>query len=88
MENPALTDGNRGTNRNQLAFLQRVVEKRSPHLLSRLSELEQRPLSVDEREMFRELVADEFMEAGLQENDEPTGYGLALESVIDWLGHV
>jgi hypothetical protein len=45
-------------------------------------------LTTEEREALRELVADEFAEAGLQQNDEPTGHGLALESVIDWLGMV
>ena len=36
--------------------------------------------------MFRGIVADELTEVGLRANDEPTGYGLALEGVIDWLG--
>lgn len=74
--------------RNQLAFLRRLVEKRRPELGPRLTELERCPLSADERELFRELVADEFVEVGLHENDEPTGYGRELESIIDWLSKV
>jgi hypothetical protein len=74
------------TDQSQLALLRRVVEKRRPDLLERLVDVVRRPLSSTEQETFRELVAEEFAEMGLRVNDEPTGYGLALESLIDRLG--
>jgi hypothetical protein len=72
----------------QLALLRRVVSKRNPELLALLSTLASRPLTSEEREMLRGSVLTEFLEIGLQADDEPTGYGLALQGVIDWLGHV
>jgi hypothetical protein len=77
-----------GTDRHRLAFLYRLVEKRRPELVPRLAELERHTLSADEREVLRELVADELTEVGLRDNDEPTGYGLVLESIINWLGKI
>jgi hypothetical protein len=88
VENSALTSSAKPSDPSQLVLLRRVVQKRKPEQSARLSELWQHPLTDTEREMYREIVADEFAEAGLQANDEPTGYGLALESVIDWLSHV
>jgi len=73
---------------NELVVLRRVVEKRDPALLTRLDSLADCPLTDDERESLRDLVADEFTERGLRNDDEPTAYGLVLESIIDWLGHV
>jgi hypothetical protein len=84
----ALTSRSKGGNEHKIALLRRIVVKRRPELASRLDQVGQRPLTPEEREVLRELVADEFAEAGLQQNDEPTGHGLALESVIDWLGMV
>jgi hypothetical protein len=73
---------------NELVVLRRVVEKRNPALLIRLDSLPERPLADDERETLRDLVSDEFTQLGLRDDDEPTPYGLFLESIIDWLGHV
>lgn len=36
---------------------------------------------------LRELICDEFISRGLEQNDEPNSYGKFLESLIDELGH-
>jgi hypothetical protein len=76
------------SDRDMLALLRRIIERRKPGLSPLLNEIGRHRVSDDEREMLRGVVADELVEAGLRPNDEPTAYGLALEAVIDWLGHV
>jgi hypothetical protein len=46
-----------------------------------------RPLTQDEREMMREILAAELVESGLGQGDEPNDRGLLIETAITWLGH-
>lgn len=68
-------------------LLHRAVTAHNPQLLYVLSEIGQRPLTIDEREELRGALAEELTAAGLNVEDEPTPYGLELEHLIDVLGH-
>ncbi len=73
---------------SEAQLLWEVVSKHQPRLLSLLQVLGTRPLTIEEREALREAVADEFSAVGLDENDEPNARGIALEDLIDRLGHL
>jgi hypothetical protein len=68
-------------------LLRQVVERRHADLLELVDVLDTRPLTDDEREELRGVIADELVEDELDAQDEPTPRGLLLEEVIDWLGH-
>ena len=71
---------------SRLQFLRRVVQKRDSTLQYAVDKLEKRSIDAAEIELLRELLADELVEFGLREDDEPTPYGLELESLSDWVG--
>lgn len=72
----------------ELNLLKEVVSKHNPSLLPMINSIGQVPLSFEQRESIREAIADEFIETGVGENDEPNDRGLSLESLIDRLGHL
>lgn len=72
----------------KLELLRQVVSKRSPELLEQLSQLDVVPLTDEHRERLRAVVMDEFCDTGLQEDSEPNQRGLALEEIVDLLGHL
>jgi hypothetical protein len=72
----------------QLRLLHSIVARRKGELLPLLAALRDRTMVGEEREALRGVVLEELLERGLQAGDEPTAYGLKLEDVIDWLGHV
>jgi hypothetical protein len=57
-------------------------------LLDRLATVGEAPLTPDEREDLRDAVSQELLASGLTGADEPNSRGLALESLIDALGHL
>lgn len=63
-----------------------ILVRRRPELIPLLEVLTRRDLSMEEREALRDVIVDELVELGLDEDDEPTRYGLVLEELIDWLG--
>jgi hypothetical protein len=65
-----------------------IASRRAPDLVSIVETIGTRPLSLNDREALRETIADELVEAGLGEDDEPNLYGLALETLIDKLGAI
>lgn len=64
------------------ALLAKVVQKWSPELQALLSVLGQRRLKTSERESLRGALADELVANGLDDDDEPTAYGLELDDLI------
>ena len=72
----------------QMELLREVVFRRNPDLSRLLCGLGTRPLTDVEREELREAVGTEFCDTGLQDNSEPNERGLALERLIDLLGHL
>ncbi|MGH9908104.1 MAG: hypothetical protein ACRD8U_21240 [Pyrinomonadaceae bacterium] len=62
-------------------LLTEVISKRAPHLLGLLAQ-PHGSLTDSQRDELREIVADEFVETGLRENDEPNKRGLLLEEII------
>ena len=70
-----------------MRILRAVVTQRAPQHLVLVDALMDRPLTPEERELLREVVADEFIESGLGPDDEPNDRGLLLDDLIAWLGH-
>ncbi len=67
-------------------FICRVVRDRNPESVGLLSTLGIEPLSDEQLEVFRRVLADELVEEGLGPDDEPNAHGLLVETAIDWLG--
>ena len=66
----------------QEKLLAEVVSKRNPQLTSLVEDVNEIELTDSQRDELREAVADEFIETGLEENDEPNKRGLLLEDLI------
>jgi hypothetical protein len=69
-------------------LIREVVEVRAPEQLGVVDKLKSKPLDQDAREALREVLAEELVETGLQDDDEPNERGRLIEAAIDWLGHV
>jgi hypothetical protein len=70
-----------------LGLLWEVVWRRNPRLAGAFRQLGNRTLSMEDREQLRLTVASELTERGLEDDWEPSPYGLELERLIDLLGH-
>lgn len=53
-----------------------------------ISLIEENNISIQYIDIYREYICDEFLQVGLNENDEPNSYGIELEDIIDELGHI
>jgi hypothetical protein len=71
-----------------LTLLRRAVNRHRPDLDELLPQLGKTPLSVEQRESLRGVLADELCANGLREDDEPNEYGLRIEAAIDHLGEL
>jgi hypothetical protein len=69
-------------------LLGEIVCSRRPDLLGLLDLSTDTKLTEEQREDLRLAVADELLETGLQENDEPNKRGLLLDELISRLGHL
>ncbi|OEU66101.1 MAG: hypothetical protein BA867_08755 [Desulfobacterales bacterium S5133MH16] len=72
----------------ELNLLRKILFQRYPSLLPVLASLGQVPLNFEQREDMREAIANELVETGLDEDDEPNEKGLLLENLIDHLGYL
>jgi hypothetical protein len=73
--------------RDSLTLLRTIIDARKPDLLSLVDSLGQKPLTQEQREAMRHVVADELFDIGLSTDQSPNQYGLLLERLIDLLGH-
>jgi hypothetical protein len=64
-----------------------VLRARAPEQRHLLAQLGREPISVDQREAIRVILADELIARGLDPDDEPNERGQLIEAAIDWLGH-
>lgn len=78
----AMTVQERKLSLNERTLLQRVIRSREPSLAPLLDGLGSFALTDVERENLRSVLADELGERGLDDDDEPTSYGRALDGVI------
>jgi hypothetical protein len=71
------------------ALLRNVLERHNPDLIPLIDILGVRPLIKNDREALRGAVASELTitSGGLDNDYEPTPFGLQLEELIDALGH-
>ena len=88
VENTAMSRYGYGvTDKVITALIQDILRVRAPDKLGLITRLPGQPLSEDEREAVREVLADELLEEGLGPDEEPNERGRLVESAIDWLGH-
>jgi len=64
-----------------------AVERHRPDLLPLVEYIGARAFSRQEREDLRDAFLKEMLLTGLESSDEPNGRGLALEHLIDSVGH-
>jgi hypothetical protein len=62
-------------------LLKHCLKEHAPDLLKKLDLLDSRTLDSTVINDLRSAVMDEFVERGLQPNDEPNAYGLRLEDL-------
>jgi len=74
-------------NFSESSLLREIIMKHNDSLINILDSIGQSKLTTEERENLRELIADELIETGLDENDEPNKRGLMLEKLIDMLAN-
>jgi hypothetical protein len=70
-----------------MTLLRTTVQRHVPELHPLLDTIGKTPLNETDREALRQVILSEFLNAGLDGDDEPTSYGLELEELIDALGH-
>lgn len=76
---------NRTLKPEQQTLLREVLGRREPLLLTYADSLGQIPLTIDQREEIRFVLADEMCEVGLQESGEPNELGRRLDDLIGLL---
>lgn len=69
-------------------LIREVVGSRAPEQIGLIDKLGSQRLDQSTREALREVLADELVETGLDQDDEPTERGRLIEAAIDWLGHL
>jgi len=68
-----------------LQVLLEVVAKRRPELLPLAKKVGVEVLTEEQLETLSDVVLQEFVEEGLQENDEPNPRGIVLDDVMGFL---
>lgn len=69
-------------------LLRDIVLQRDPTAEQVISVIGVRPLTIEERERLREVLALELMEKGLRDDDEPTEFGRRVDDLIGRLGRL
>lgn len=82
-----MSDQIRPLSLRMMRLLQGTVQRHVPELWLLVDTVGKVPLNETDREALRQVVLSEFLNAGLDSNDEPNSYGLELEELIDALGH-
>jgi hypothetical protein len=67
-------------NDKEKALLVHCLKSHAPNLLSQIEHLDE--AGVDGINEMRSAITDEFVQKGLETNDEPSKYGLELEDLI------
>jgi len=71
---------------DELRLLQDIVGRRDPAAEYLIKSLGKTPLTVDQRERLREILAAEFVDTGLEADDEPNERGRRIDEIIGRLG--
>ena len=74
--------------RVQKKALGKIVSERHPELLPTLDNIGLAPLEENHRLELQNILMDEFLQVGLNSNDEPNEIGIQLEGLIDVLSHL
>lgn len=73
---------------NSLWVLKECLKKRKPSLLAIVEDSSQCEYGMDFYNELRQIVDDELIEEGFNQNYEPNEYGLTLERLIDDIGRL
>ena len=68
-------------------LVREVLKSRAPERLGIDEVMNAEPLTQEQREAIREVLADELVARGFGPDWEPNERGRLLEAAIDWLGH-
>ena len=71
--------------KEMIQVLREVVAKHRPELLPLADKVGVEILTEEQLEMLSEVVLQEFLEVGLQEDDEPNPRGIMLDDVMGFL---
>lgn len=71
-----------------LLLLREAVNRNNAELVDKLESLGEVPLSMQDREALREAVSDEIARSGVDEQGRLDARGMALDNLIDLLGHL
>ena len=71
-----------------LALLKRCLEKHNPSLISLVESSGENEFSVEFYNQLREIVGDELIAKGFNQDYEPKTYGPELEKLIDEIGRL
>ena len=69
-------------------LIEAVLDTRASDSQTLLPALRVGPLSAENREAIREVLAEELVETGLGPDGAPNERGRFVEAAIDWLGHL
>lgn len=75
-------------NFEEMNMLKEVLTKHRPSLLPLINSIGIIPLTDDQKEEIRGALADELIETGLDEYDEPNERGQLFEHLIDSIGNL
>lgn len=71
--------------KEMIQVLREVVAKRRPELLPLANKVGVEVLTEEQLETLSDVVLQEFLEEGLQEDDEPNPRGIVLDDVMGFL---
>lgn len=71
--------------KEMIQVLREVVAKRRPELLPLAEKVGVKVLTEEQLEALSDVVLKEFLEEGLQEDDEPNPRGIVLDDVMGFL---
>lgn len=73
---------------NSILVLKECLKKHKPSLLATIDDSSQCEYGIDFYNELRQILGDELISEGFNENYEPNEYGLTLESLIDEIGRL
>jgi len=71
--------------KEMIQVLREVVAKRRPELVPLADRVGVEVLTEEQLDALSDVVLQEFLGEGLQEDDEPNAYGIRLDDLLGWL---
>lgn len=68
--------------------LMTIISANAPELEALVVQSDSRKLTDDEREALRAVLSDRFCLLGVNADFEPNAFGMEIEDLIDYVGHL